>query len=709
MTTEAKWAHRLQIDEWQIKNTLELHQQGATIPFIARYRKERTGGLTDVQLIELFKLVQQDAELEKRKRAILTSLDEQGVTDEVLLRKIRETDQMSQLEDLYLPYRPKRKTKASMAREKGLEPLAKLLMSERVHDFSQTVTRFVKPHTQAEDGEEALQGARDIMAEWMSETEWVRHWLRRYFQREARLRSKVIKGKEGEAEKYTTWFDWEEAARKAPSHRILALFRAEKEGMLRVKVQPSFEEAFETLSNRLIKTDGEVARHKRLALKDALKRLLFPAMEAELRAMLKQKADETAIKVFGDNLRQLLLAPPLGMKNVLAIDPGFRTGCKVVCLDKNGKLLHNETIYPHPPQSQRSQAMKKLKSLVNAYQIDAISIGNGTAGRETENLIKHTYFDREVIAVMVNEDGASVYSASEIARKEFPDYDITVRGAVSIGRRLQDPLAELVKIDPKSMGVGQYQHDVNQSLLKERLQMVVSLCVNAVGVELNSASRELLTYVSGIGTVLAERIIAYRNEHGDFKSREELKKVKGLGEKAFQQAVGFLRIKNAANPLDASAVHPENYNLVNKIASHLGLQVEQMIGNRELRKNIDLKAFVTDQVGLPTLNDIFDELEKPGRDPREQYQLFQYDDRIRSMDDLKPGMILPGVVTNVTDFGAFVHLGIKENGLIHKSQIANQFVQNPSDYLSVNQQLRVKILEVDKARKRIALSLRDMD
>lgn len=709
MTTEAKWAHRLQIDEWQIKNTLELHQQGATIPFIARYRKERTGGLTDVQLIELFKLVQQDAELEKRKRSILNSLDEQGVTDEVLLRKIRETDQMSQLEDLYLPYRPKRKTKASMAREKGLEPLAKLLMSERVHDFSQTVTRFVKPHTQAEDGEEALQGARDIMAEWMSETEWVRHWLRRYFQREARLRSKVIKGKEGEAEKYTTWFDWEEAARKAPSHRILALFRAEKEGMLRVKVQPSFEEAFETLSNRLIKTDGEVARHKRLALKDALKRLLFPAMEAELRAMLKQKADETAIKVFGDNLRQLLLAPPLGMKNVLAIDPGFRTGCKVVCLDKNGKLLHNETIYPHPPQSQRSQAMKKLKSLVKAYQIDAISIGNGTAGRETENLIKHTYFDREVIAVMVNEDGASVYSASEIARKEFPDYDITVRGAVSIGRRLQDPLAELVKIDPKSMGVGQYQHDVNQSLLKERLQMVVSLCVNAVGVELNSASRELLTYVSGIGTVLAERIIAYRNEHGDFKSREELKKVKGLGEKAFQQAVGFLRIKNAANPLDASAVHPENYNLVNKIASHLGLQVEQMIGNRELRKNIDLKAFVTDQVGLPTLNDIFDELEKPGRDPREQYQLFQYDDRIRSMDDLKPGMILPGVVTNVTDFGAFVHLGIKENGLIHKSQIANQFVQNPSDYLSVNQQLRVKILEVDKARKRIALSLRDMD
>lgn len=709
MTIEAKWAQRLQVDEWQIKNTLELHQQGATIPFIARYRKERTGGLTDVQLIELFKWVQQDAELEKRKKAILNSLDEQGITDEVLLRKIRETDQMSQLEDLYLPYRPKRKTKASMAREKGLEPLAKLLMSERVHDFSQTVIRFVKPNTQAEDSEEALQGARDIMAEWISETEWVRHWLRRFFQRDAKLRSKVMKGKEAEAEKYTTWFDWEEAARKAPSHRILALFRAEKEGMLRVKVQPSFDEAFETLSNRLIKTDGEAARHKTLALKDALKRLLFPAMEAELRTMLKQKADETAIKVFGDNLRQLLLAPPLGMKNILAIDPGFRTGCKVVCLDKNGKLLHNETIYPHPPQSQRSQAMKKLKSLVNAYQIDAISIGNGTAGRETENLIKHTFFDREVMAVMVNEDGASVYSASEIARKEFPDYDITVRGAVSIGRRLQDPLAELVKIDPKSMGVGQYQHDVNQSLLKERLQMVVSLCVNAVGVELNSASRELLTYVSGIGTVLAERIIAYRNEHGDFKSREELKKVKGLGEKAFQQAAGFLRIKNASNPLDASAVHPENYSLVNKIASHLGLKVEQMIGNRELRKNIDLRAFVTDQVGLPTLNDIFDELEKPGRDPREQYQLFQYDDRIRSIDDLKPGMILPGVVTNVTDFGAFVHLGIKENGLIHKSQIANRFVQNPSDYLSVNQQLRVKILEVDTARKRISLSLRDLD
>ena len=704
-----KLARNLQIDEWQVKNTLELHGQGASIPFIARYRKERTGGLTDVQLIELLKLYKQETELEKRKTAILKSLEEQDITDGVLLQKIREVDNMARLEDLYLPYRPKRKTRASIAKAKGLEPLAKLLMSERIHDLFQTANRFVKPQSGVESVEEALQAARDIAAEWISETEWVREQLRRMFQRDARLSSKVVKGKESEAEKYASWFDWDELARKAPSHRILAIFRAEKEGFLRVKVQPSFEEAFQYLSGRLIRTSGEAAGQKNLALKDALKRLLFPAMESELRQALKQKADEAAIKVFAENLRQLLLAPPLGMKNVLAIDPGFRTGCKVVCLDKNGKLLHNETIYPHPPQSQSTPAMKKLKSLVNAYQIKAISIGNGTAGRETENLIKHTHFDRDVIAVMVNEDGASVYSASENARKEFPQYDITVRGAVSIGRRLQDPLAEMVKIDPKSMGVGQYQHDVNQNLLKESLQTVVELCVNAVGVELNSASQELLTYVSGIGPVLAERIIDYRNEYGDFKSREDLKKVKGLGTKAFQQAAGFLRIKNGISPLDASAVHPENYALVKKMAMRLRLKVEEMVRNPAVRKAIDLKEFISESVGLPTLNDILDELEKPGRDPRKQYKLFQFDDSIRSIDDLESGMLLPGVVTNVTEFGAFVNLGIKENGLIHKSQIANEFVQNPSDYLSVNQQLRVKILEVDKDRKRIGLSLRDVD
>ncbi len=704
-----KLARNLQIDEWQIKNTLELHEQGASIPFIARYRKERTGGLTDVQLIELLKLYQLETELEKRKTAILKSLKEQAITDGVLLQKIQEADSMARLEDLYLPYRPKRKTRASIAKTKGLEPLAKLLMSERVNHLSETASRFINHQAGVENVEDALQGARDIVAEWISETEWVRKQLRRMFQRDARLCSKVVKGKESEAEKYASWFDWDELAYKAPSHRILAVFRAEKEGFLRVKVQPSFEESFEYLSRRLIRTNGEAADQKSLALKDALKRLLFPAMESELRQVLKQKADEAAIKVFAGNLRQLLLAPPLGMKNVLAIDPGFRTGCKVVCLDKNGKLLHNETIYPHPPQSQSTPAMKKLKSLVNAYQIEAISIGNGTAGRETENLIKHTHFDRDVIAVMVNEDGASVYSASENARKEFPQYDITVRGAVSIGRRLQDPLAEIVKIDPKSMGVGQYQHDVNQNLLKESLQTVVELCVNAVGVELNSASQELLTYVSGIGPVLAERIIDYRNEYGDFNSREDLKKVKGLGAKAFQQAAGFLRIKNGINPLDASAVHPENYALVKKMARRLGMKVGEMVRNPAVRKTIDLKEFISESVGLPTLNDILDELEKPGRDPRKQYKLFQFDESIRSIDDLKSGMILPGVVTNVTEFGAFVNLGIKENGLVHKSQIANEFVQNPSDYLSVNQQLRVKILEVDKVRKRIGLSLRDVD
>ncbi len=709
MTVETKLAQSLQVEEWQIKNTLELHEQGASIPFIARYRKERTGGLTDVQLIELLKLYQLETELEKRKTAVLKSLEEQAISDDVLLQKIKEADSMARLEDLYLPYRPKRKTRASVAKTKGLEPLAKLLMSERVHDLFQTANRFVKPQADVESAEEALQGARDIAAEWISETEWVREQLRRMFQRDARLSSKVVRGKEKEAEKYASWFDWDELARKAPSHRILAMFRAEKEGFLRVKVQPSFEEAFEYFSRRLIRTDGEASGQKSLALKDALKRLLFPAMESELRQVLKQKADEAAIKVFAENLRQLLLAPPLGMKNVLAIDPGFRTGCKVVCLDKNGKLLHNETIYPHPPQSQSTPAMKKLKSLVNAYQIEAISIGNGTAGRETENLIKRTHFDREVIAVMVNEDGASVYSASENARKEFPQYDITVRGAVSIGRRLQDPLAEIVKIDPKSMGVGQYQHDVNQNLLKESLQTVVALCVNAVGVELNSASQELLTYVSGIGPVLAERIIKYRNEHGDFKSREDLKKVKGLGAKAFQQAAGFLRIKDGRNPLDASAVHPENYALVKKMAKRLGLEVGEMVRNPAVRKSIDLKEFISESVGLPTLNDMLDELEKPGRDPRKKYKLFQFDENIHRIDDLKSGMILPGVVTNVTEFGAFVNLGIKENGLIHKSQIADAFVQNPSDYLSVNQQLRVRILEVDKARKRIGLSLRDVD
>ncbi len=701
-----KIAQQLHVDEWQVNNTLALHAEGASIPFIARYRKERTGGLTDVQLIELLKLFQQETELEKRKTTILKSLEELHITDSDLLRKINSTDNMTRLEDLYLPYRPKRKTRASIAKSKGLEPLAKIMMSEKIDELKAIAGRFIHVQKGVETIEDALSGARDIAAEWISETEWVREQLRRKFQYEARIVSKVIKGKETDGEKYKSWFDWEESARKAPSHRILAMFRAEKEGFLRLKIQPSLEEAYDFLLHSIIRNDNASSQQKSLALHDAVKRLIFPSLESEFRQQLKQKADEAAVKVFAENLRQLLMAPPLGMKRVLAIDPGFRTGCKIVCLDKNGQLLHNETIYPHPPQSETKAAMKKLKSLVNAYQIEAISIGNGTAGRETEHLIKRMQFDREVIAVMVNEDGASVYSASKIARDEFPEYDITVRGAVSIGRRLQDPLAEIVKIDPKSMGVGQYQHDVNQNLLKESLQTVVELCVNAVGVEINTASRELLTYVSGIGPVLAGKIIEYRNKHGNFKNREELKKVKGLGEKAFQQAAGFLRIKDGDQPLDASAVHPENYLLVKKMAESLGLVVRQMVGNNEVKKKIRPEDFTDNTVGLPTLKDILDELVKPGRDPRKQYKLFQFDESIRSIDDLKPGQRLPGVVTNVTDFGAFVNLGIKENGLIHKSQIANEFVQNPSNYLSVNQQVYVKILEVDKNRKRISLSLK---
>ena len=701
-----KIAQQLHVDEWQVNNTLALHAEGASIPFIARYRKERTGGLTDVQLIELLKLFQQETELEKRKTTILKSLEELHISDSNLLRKINSTDNMTRLEDLYLPYRPKRKTRASIAKSKGLEPLAKIMMSEKIDELKAIAGRFIHVQKGVETIEDALSGARDIAAEWISETEWVREQLRRKFQYEARIVSKVIKGKETDGEKYKSWFDWEESARKAPSHRILAMFRAEKEGFLRLKIQPSLEEAYDFLLHSIIRNDNASSQQKSLALHDAVKRLIFPSLESEFRQQLKQKADEAAVKVFAENLRQLLMAPPLGMKRVLAIDPGFRTGCKIVCLDKNGQLLHNETIYPHPPQSETKAAMKKLKSLVNAYQIEAISIGNGTAGRETEHLIKRMQFDREVIAVMVNEDGASVYSASKIARDEFPEYDITVRGAVSIGRRLQDPLAEIVKIDPKSMGVGQYQHDVNQNLLKESLQTVVELCVNAVGVEINTASRELLTYVSGIGPVLAGKIIEYRNKHGNFKNREELKKVKGLGEKAFQQAAGFLRIKDGDQPLDASAVHPENYLLVKKMAESLGLVVRQMVGNNEVKKKIRPEDFTDNTVGLPTLKDILDELVKPGRDPRKQYKLFQFDESIRSIDDLKPGQRLPGVVTNVTDFGAFVNLGIKENGLIHKSQIANEFVQNPSNYLSVNQQVYVKILEVDKNRKRISLSLK---
>ncbi|MBN2638775.1 MAG: RNA-binding transcriptional accessory protein [Bacteroidales bacterium] len=698
-------AAELAVELWQVKNTLELHDGGATIPFIARYRKEVTGSLTDEQIIKLLALHQQQTELEKRRESILKSLEEQDIHDEGLIQKINEAENMSRLEDLYLPYRPKRKTRGSMAMEKGLEPLAKMIMSEKINNLTSTVLGFIDSKNGINDEKEALQGARDIMAEWFNETDWIRSSIRRLFQYEAQITSTITKGKEEEGAKYQSYFDWSEPAKKASSHRILAMFRGENEGFLKVKVVPSEDKAFQQLSNKIIRSYGEAAKQKEMALKDSIGRLLFPSLETEYRKEIREKAELSAVKVFSDNLRQLLLAPPMGMVNVLAIDPGFRTGCKVVCLDKNGNLLHNETIYPHPPQNKTADAVKKIKSLVNAYNIDAIAIGNGTAGRETENLIQRTRFDKDVTAVVVNEDGASVYSASEIARKEFPEYDVTVRGSVSIGRRLQDPLSEMVKIDPKSLGVGQYQHDINPKLLKENLQTTVELCVNAVGITLNSASEALLTYVSGVGPTLAKNIIEYRNENGDFKNRNELKKVKGLGAKAFEQAAGFLRIKDGNEPLDSSAVHPENYKIVKQMAVKAKLTVGALIGNPKVKELIHAEDFVSEEVGLPTLKDILDELEKPGRDPRKKFNLFQFDPNIRTMDDLSVGMTLPGVVTNITDFGAFVDMGIHTGGLIHKSQIADEFVSHPSDYLSINQQVQVKVIELDKERKRISLQL----
>ncbi len=705
----SKIASELNKERWQIVNALSLLEEGATIPFIARYRKEKTGGLTDEELFELEKLYQKLMQLEERKKSVISSMEEQGVLTPELKQKIDEAETMAQVEDIYLPFKPKRRTRATMALEKGLEPLAKMIFSENLDDPYTVARRFVDPAKGVELPDEALQGARDIMAEWINENGRNRDMVRSLFQRHAVITSKVAKGKkeEPESEKYHAYFDWEEKASRAPSHRVLAMFRGEKAGILKLKIEPDKEFAVEKLSRYLIRGNGEAAEQKRQALQDSVKRLLFPSIETEFRSELKQKADEEAIRVFAENLKQLLLSPPLGQKNVLAIDPGFRTGCKVVCLDKNGNLKHNETIYPHPPQNKKGEAIKKIKSLVNAYHIEAIAIGNGTAGRETEDLIRHIRFDRDLVAVMVNENGASVYSASEIAREEFPEYDVTVRGAVSIGRRLMDPLSELVKIDPKSIGVGQYQHDVNQKLLQESLHKTVEFCVNAVGVDLNTASKELLTYVSGLGPVLAQRIVDYRKQHGDFESREELKQVKGLGNKAFQQAAGFLRIKGGKNVLDASAVHPESYPVVKKMAKVLGMELADMIGNKTIRERLNLQDFVTEEIGLPTLNDILDELEKPGRDPRKKFKQFEFDQNIRTIEDLKPGMILNGIVTNITNFGAFVDIGIHENGLVHKSQIANEFVSDPAEYLKLNQEVRVKVLSVDVNNKRVSLSMKE--
>lgn len=697
---------KLSIQDWQVEQVLKLISGGATIPFIARYRKEMTGSLTDEVLYEIQQLHKQIQSLNERRQAILKSLEEQQITDAELLVKIHKATSMSGLEDLYLPYKPKRKTKATIARAKGLEPLARMIMSEKVDKLNAVSSRFINPSKGVGSEEEALEGARHIIAEWISEKDWVRSLLRNIFEREARIYCKPVKNIPGDDSKYKSFYAKDEILIRMPSHRYLAVLRGEAEGFLQLKVFPDKERTFEVFRRRLIKANNEAARHKHIALEDSLKRLLFPAMETELKSMAKEKADVAAIKVFAENLKQLLLAPPMGGKNTMAIDPGFRTGCKLVCLDSNGNLKHNETIFPHPPQRETALAVKKIKSLLSAYKIEAVAIGNGTAGRETQDMIKRAKLDFGIKCVMVNENGASVYSASALAREEFPDYDVTVRGAVSIGRRLMDPLAELVKIDPKSIGVGQYQHDVNQKALQERLKTEVESCVNSVGVALNTASKELLSHVSGIGPKLASQIIDHRSNNGPFKSKESLKKVKGLGAKAFEQCAGFLRIRKGDNPLDASAVHPENYGLVKKMAADIGIPLHDMIANKELRKRLELEAYITNDIGLPTLNDILDELEKPGRDPRDNYTSFEFDKNIKHIDDLKPGMILPALVNNITDFGAFVDLGIHESGLIHKSQIADAYVHNPSDYLVLNQQLMVKVLDVDVERKRISLSLR---
>ncbi len=692
---------------WQVEKTLELLGAGATVPFIARYRKEMTGTLDEEQIAFIRDRHVRLVDLDKRREAIVASIVEQEKMTPELEAAIAGATTMAELEDLYLPYRPKRKTRATIAIAKGLEPLAQMIADQKHYNPAEQALAFVSEEKGVASVEEALAGARDIIAEWVNENAEARARMRRLFLYEGRIKSVVAKGKESEGHKYEAWFEWSEKIRKAPSHRILAMLRGEKEGFLKLEVAPEKEEALAILERFFIKGSTLAAEQVKLAVHDAYKRLLQPSMETEIRNMLKEQADKEAIRVFTDNLRQLLLAPPLGQKRILAIDPGFRTGCKVVCLDREGKLLHNETIYPHPPQSQFRLAANKIQSLVSAYQIEAIAIGNGTGGRETENLVRSIRFDGDVMAVMVNESGASVYSASAVAREEFPDYDVTVRGAVSIGRRLSDPLSELVKIDPKSIGVGQYQHDVDQKMLKNSLDDVVVSCVNKVGVEANTASKELLTYVSGLGPALAASIVAYRNASGAFASRKELMKVPRFGAKAFEQAAGFLRVSESDNPLDKSAVHPESYALVEKMADDLHVDIPSLIKDENLRKQIRLEDYVDEKVGLPTLHDILAELARPGRDPRKRFDMFVFDQSVNSIKDLKEGMVLPGIVTNITAFGAFVDVGVHQDGLVHISQLANAFVSDPHQVVKLNQKVQVKVLAVDADRKRITLSMKE--
>ncbi|MBR4044414.1 MAG: RNA-binding transcriptional accessory protein [Bacteroidaceae bacterium] len=696
-------ASALHIAVRQVENTLSLLNGGATIPFISRYRKEATGGLDEVQIGEIKERYDKLCEMAKRKETILKTIEEQGKLTDELKKRIEACWDATELEDIYLPYKPKRKTRAEAARQKGLEPLATILMMQRENNLMARVRTFIKGEVKDED--DALKGARDIIAEQVSEDERSRNQLRNQFSRQAIITSKVVKGKEEEAAKYKDYFDFSEPLKRCTSHRLLAIRRGEAEGLLKVSISPDDEECTERLERSYVRGNNECSQQVKEAVRDAYKRLLKPSIETEFAALSKEKADEEAIRVFAGNLRQLLLAPPLGQKRVMGIDPGYRTGCKVVCLDAQGNLLHNETIYPHPPKSEHGISARKLTKLVEQYQIEAIAIGNGTASRETEAFVTNQRYDRKLQVFVVSEDGASIYSASKIAREEFPDYDVTVRGAVSIGRRLMDPLAELVKIEAKSIGVGQYQHDVDQTALKKSLDMTVESCVNSVGVNLNTASRHLLTYVSGLGPTLAQNIVDYRAENGAFTSRKQLMKVPRMGAKAFDQCAGFLRIPGAKNPLDNSAVHPESYAVVEHIAKDMKCSVEDLIKSKELRNQIDIKKYVTDQVGLPTLTDIMAELEKPGRDPRQAIQVFEFDKNVKTIDDLKEGMVLPGIVTNITNFGCFVDVGIKENGLVHISQIRREFVSDPTTVVSIHQHVQVKVVSIDRERKRIGLTM----
>nr|WP_288837672.1 Tex family protein [uncultured Flavobacterium sp.] len=688
-----------------IKNTIQLLQEDCTVPFISRYRKDTTGNLDEVQIEQIAKLQKEYEAIVKRKEVILKSIEEQnGLTPE-LDKKIQQSFDLQELEDFYLPFKKKKKTKADVARENGLEPLAKIIMAQNNDDVDFLATKYLNDNVQNEDA--ALQGARDIIAEWINENIFVRKQLRRLFQRKATITTKVVKTKkdEADAQKFNQYFDWSEPLTKAPSHRLLAMLRAENEGFIKFKVEVDIDEAYDIIDELVLKGQNATTPHVQLAIEDSYKRLLNPAISNEALQEAKAKADANSIQVFANNLGQLLLAPPLGEKRILAIDPGFRSGCKVVCLDEKGDLLYNETIYPHAPQNESAMAMKKIRSMVNAYNIEAISIGNGTASRETEFFIKKIAFDKPVQVFVVSEAGASVYSASKIAREEFPNYDVTVRGSVSIGRRLSDPLAELVKIDPKAIGVGQYQHDVDQTKLKEELDTTVVRCVNSVGVNINTASKHLLSYVSGIGEKLAENIVNYRSENGPFEDRKQLKKVPRLGEKAYQQGVAFIRIKDGKNPLDNSAVHPEAYPIVEKMAKDLKLKVTDLIGNKEKTALIKAENYITPEIGLLTLKDIIKELEKPGLDPRKAAKVFEFDPNVKTIKDLKTGMILNGIVNNITNFGCFVDLGIKESGLVHISQLKAGFVSDVNEVVKLHQQVQVKVTEVDEDRKRIQLSM----